>query len=128
MKRREFITLLGGAATWPLAVRAQQVFPTRPVHFILPFGAGSASDTTARLFAERLSARWGKPVVVENRPGGDGLVSLDAFVGAHEDHTMWFGLAGTFNLRPETRPQSDRERVGSGACRLDAGIHERQLN
>src|SRR6516164_7102194 len=84
---------LGGAA-------AQEIFPTRTVHFILPFGAASASDTTARLFAERLSARWGRPVVVENRPGGDGLVSLNAFVGAHDDHTMWFGPAGTFNVLP----------------------------
>jgi len=85
--------LIGGAA-------AQQVFPTRTVRFILPYGPGSASDTTARLFAERLSARWGKPVVVENRPGGDGLVSLDAFAGAHDDHTMWFGPAGAFNVLP----------------------------
>jgi hypothetical protein len=77
------------------ATLAQQTFPTRTVHFILPFGAASASDTTARLFAERLSARWGKPVVVENRPGGDGLVSLDAFVSAHDDHTMWFGALGS---------------------------------
>src|SRR5499433_2820944 len=87
------LQLTGGAA-------AQQMFPTRTVRFILPFGPASASDTTARLFAERLSARWGKPVVVENRPGGDGLVSLDAFVGAHDDHTMWFGPAGTFNVLP----------------------------
>jgi tripartite-type tricarboxylate transporter receptor subunit TctC len=79
---------------------AQSMFPARAVHFILPYGAASASDTTARLFAERLSARWGKPVVVENRPGGDGLVSLDAFVGAHDDHTMWFGPAGVFNVLP----------------------------
>src|ERR1700737_995560 len=79
---------------------AQPKFPARTVHFILPYGAGSASDTTARLFADRLSARWGKPVVVENRPGGDGLVSLDAFVGAHDDHTMWFGPAGLFNVLP----------------------------
>ena len=44
------LQLIGGAA-------AQQMFPTRTVRFILPFGAGSASDTTARLFGERLSAR-----------------------------------------------------------------------
>src|SRR5208337_4205975 len=87
------LELIGGAA-------AQQMFPTRTVRFILPFGPASASDAAARLFAERLSARWGKPVVVENRPGGDGLVSLDAFVGAHDDHTMWFGPAGTFNVLP----------------------------
>ena len=87
------LQLIGGTA-------AQQTFPARTVHFILPFGPASASDMTARLFADRSSARWGKPVVVENRPGGDGLVSLDAFVGAHDDHTMWFGPAGTFNVLP----------------------------
>ena len=66
------------------------------MRFILPFGAASASDTAARLFADRLSGRWGKPVVVENRPGGDGLVSLDAFVGAHDDHTLLFAPTSTF--------------------------------
>ena len=87
------LQLIGGAA-------AQETFPARTVRFILPFGPASASDMTARLFADRLSARWRKPVVVENRPGGDGLVSLDAFVGAHDDHTMWFGPAGAFNVLP----------------------------
>src|SRR6516225_12473418 len=102
LPRRRFLHLAAGAAALPAvsSIAWAQAYPTRTVRFILPFGAGSASDTTARLFAERLSARWGKPVVVENRPGGDGLVSLDAFVGAHEDHTMWFGPAGTFNVLP----------------------------
>jgi tripartite-type tricarboxylate transporter receptor subunit TctC len=84
----------GGAAT------AQSTYPTRTVRFILPYGAASASDTTARLFADRLSTRWGKPVVVENRPGGEGIVSLQAFVAANDDHTLWFGPAGIFTVLP----------------------------
>jgi tripartite-type tricarboxylate transporter receptor subunit TctC len=70
------------------------------VRFILPYGPASASDMTARLFADRLSKLWNKPVLVENRPGGDGLVSLDAFVQAHDDHVLWFGPAGAFNVLP----------------------------
>ena len=87
------LQLIGGAA-------AQQSYPTKTVRFIVPFGAASATDITARLFADRLSARWAKPVVVENRPGGDGLVSLNAFVDAHDDHVLWFGPAGVFNVLP----------------------------
>jgi tripartite-type tricarboxylate transporter receptor subunit TctC len=77
-------------------VQAQQTYPTHAVRFVLPFNPGSATDTTARLFADRLTARWGKPVVVENRPGGDGLVALKVFVDAHDDHTLFFGPAATF--------------------------------
>ncbi len=76
--------------------QAQQTYPTRTVRLILPFGPASATDVTARLLADRLTARWGKPVVVENRPGGDGLVSIKAFIDAHDDHTLYFGPAGAF--------------------------------
>jgi len=79
---------------------AQQAYPTRTVRFILPYGAGSASDITARMFAERLSPIWGKPVIVENRVGGDGLVALNAFVGAHDDHALFVGPAGSFEVLP----------------------------
>jgi tripartite-type tricarboxylate transporter receptor subunit TctC len=82
------------------ASAAAQSWPTRTIRFIIPFGPASASDITARLFADRLSARWGKPVVVENRPGGDGLVAIGAFTGANDDHTLLFGPAGTFAVHP----------------------------
>jgi tripartite-type tricarboxylate transporter receptor subunit TctC len=87
------LQFIGGAA-------AQQAYPTKTVRLILPFGPASATDITARLFADRLSKRWGRPVVVENRPGGDGLVSLNAMVDAHDDHALWFGPAGLFNVLP----------------------------
>jgi tripartite-type tricarboxylate transporter receptor subunit TctC len=70
------------------------------VKFILPFGAGSGTDITARLVTERLSARWGKPVVIENRPGGDGLVSIAAFLSANDDHTLLWVPVGTFAVHP----------------------------
>ena len=79
-----------------VAAPAQQTYPAHTVRLILPFGAASATDITARLFAERLTAKWGQPVVVENRPGGDGVVAVNAFLGAHDDHTLFFGPAGTF--------------------------------
>src|SRR5262249_21729466 len=60
-------------------------------------------------FADRLSARWGKPVVVENRPGGDGLVALNAFIGARDDHMLFFGPAAIFlvHLYDEEKPGYD---------------------
>jgi tripartite-type tricarboxylate transporter receptor subunit TctC len=77
-----------------------ETWPQRNVRFIVPLGPGSGVDIAARLFAERLSARWGKPVVVENRPGGDGIVGITAFVGARDDHTLLFAPAATFNAHP----------------------------
>ncbi len=79
---------------------AAQTYPTRAVKFILPFGAGSGTDITARLIGDRLAARWGKPVVIENRPGGDGLVSINAFISANDDHTLLWVPVGTFAVHP----------------------------
>ena len=77
-----------------------QIYPARTVRFIVPFGAASGTDIAARLFADRLAARWGKPVLVENRPGGDGLVAIAAFAAANDDHTLLFAPVGTFTVHP----------------------------
>jgi len=89
-----------GSAQVMGAAAAQQTYPTRTVQLILPYGAASATDIAARLFADRLSKLWGKPVVVENRPGGDGIVSLNSVLTAHDDHTLWMGPAGAINVLP----------------------------
>jgi tripartite-type tricarboxylate transporter receptor subunit TctC len=76
-------------------------WPQRPVKFIVPFGPGAGADIGARLLSERLPARWGgKPVVVENRPGGDGLVAIQAFLGANDDHTFLYTPSGNFTVHP----------------------------
>ena len=75
-------------------------WPTRPVKFIVPFGPGAGADIGARLFADKLSQRWGQPVVVENRPGGDSIVAIQAFLSANDDHILLFGPSGNFTVHP----------------------------
>ena len=79
---------------------AETAWPARPVKFILTLGPGSGVDIESRLFADRLSQRWGQPVVIENRPGGDGIVAINAFVGAHDDHVLLFSPTASFTAHP----------------------------
>lgn len=79
---------------------AQTAWPTRPVKFILTLGPGSGADIEARLIADRLAQRWGQPVIVENRPGGDGIVAINAFVTAHDDHVLLFSPTSSFTAHP----------------------------
>ncbi len=75
-------------------------WPTRPLRFIVTLGAGSGADIGARLLADRLSPRWRQPIVVENRPGGDGLVAINAFVTANDDHVLLFSPSASFTAHP----------------------------
>ena len=77
-----------------------QNWPTRPVKFIVPFGPGAGADIGGRLFAEKLTQRWGQPVVIENRPGGDSIVAITAFLTANDDHVLLFGPSGNFTVHP----------------------------
>ena len=80
-----------------------QTWPQRNVRLILPFGAGSATDSAARLLGERLATKWGKAVVVENRPGGDGLVAITAFTSAADDHVLLYASSASFMAHPYTQ-------------------------
>src|SRR5687768_5720381 len=86
-----FVIILVAALIADLSVAQRasaQAFPSRTVKFILPFGPASGTDVVARVVGENLSARWGKPVVIEHRPGGAGLVSINAFTGANGDRAL----------------------------------------
>lgn len=66
-----------------------QTFPVKPVRIITPFPVGSGPEGVVRLVADKLSRTWGQPVVVENRPGGNGFIAIDAFKrGASDGHDL----------------------------------------
>lgn len=89
-------------------------WPDRPVRLIVTLGPGSGVDIGARLFADKLSARWGQPVVVENRPGGDGMVAITSVLGARDDHVLLITPVSSFTAHPyfhNTLPYEPRDLV-----------------
>lgn len=77
-----------------------QTWPQRPVKFIVTLGPGSGVDFGARLLGDRLSKRWGQPVVIENRPGGDALVAVSAVIGANDDHVLLASPTSALTAHP----------------------------
>ena len=79
--RRTLSLALGVAAAAALAPQfaAAQQFPTKQVRIISPFPVGGGPDGVARLVADKLSRTWGTGVIVENRPGGNGFIAIDAW-------------------------------------------------
>jgi tripartite-type tricarboxylate transporter receptor subunit TctC len=90
---------LGTPFVTPAPAQAQS-WPTRPVRLIVPFGPGAGADIGARLFADKLSQKWGQAVVIENKPGGDSIVAIQAFLSANDDHVLLFGPARNFTVHP----------------------------
>ncbi|MGE8317499.1 MAG: Bug family tripartite tricarboxylate transporter substrate binding protein [Comamonas sp.] len=82
------------AALAPLA-RAED-FPSKPIKFIVPFGPGSGTDTSARYYGKKLQELTGQPVVVENRPGGNGFIAVKQALAAPADgYTVFIGSNST---------------------------------
>src|ERR1044071_6455952 len=98
------------ARTWLIALAmvlgsvsafAQGAYPDKPVRFIVGFTAGSATDITARLFAQKFQEAWNVPVTVENVPGAGGSVGGDRVAKAAPDGTTFYwGANGALTINP----------------------------
>src|ERR687883_1586504 len=79
---RFFAWLAAGALSF--AALAQE-WPAKPVRIIVPFPAGGSADLLPRAVAEKLTERWGQPVIVDNRPGAAGNIGADAVFRSDPD-------------------------------------------
>src|SRR5436189_5381391 len=101
LPRRKFLHLAAGAAALPAVSRVAraQAYPSRSVRIIVPFPAGQATDTIARLMGQSLSERLGQPFVIENRTGAGGNNGAESVVLATPDgYTLLpVGLSNAMN-------------------------------
>src|SRR5262245_54232837 len=95
LTRRQFSRGAAAAVAMPSIARAQ-TYPSRPIRFVLPFGAGGVADITSRLAAEKLGEKLGQRLVVENQPGPGGIAAARAVTTAAPDgHTLALLTNGT---------------------------------
>jgi tripartite-type tricarboxylate transporter receptor subunit TctC len=101
-RRGALRTLAGGvlAWTWPLGSRAADVWPTRPIRFVVPFAPGGSSEIVARATAAELARLLGQNVYVDNKPGGAGNVAMAEVAAASDQHTVILGHIGTLAVNP----------------------------
>ena len=78
------------------AAASSSDYPNRPIHFVVPFSAGSGTDVIARYFARKISELSSQPVIVDNKSGGNGFIAVKAVTGAPKDgYTIFVGSNST---------------------------------
>jgi tripartite-type tricarboxylate transporter receptor subunit TctC len=96
LPRRRFLALAAGAAAAPALPRIARAadYPTRPIHLVVGFPAGSGPDIIARLAGQALSARLGQEIVVDNRPGAGGNIGTEVAAHASPDgYTLFLAVS-----------------------------------
>ncbi len=102
---RRTLLAAGAGFSLPMAAARADAWPVRPIRMLSPLPPGTLHDATMRMFAEGLASRLGQPVVVDNRPGGEGLVATMAFLNLQDDHRLFFSFAGPVTVNPLTIPR-----------------------
>ena len=90
-----FAAALAGSAT------AQTTYPIKPIRMVSPYAAGGGSDTLARILGQKLFEAWGQPVVVDNRPGGGGVIGAETVARASADgYTLLVTPSAVLTINP----------------------------
>lgn len=93
--------VLLGASIFGAAAQQAVSWPSRPVRLIVPFAAGGNSDVLARTVGQKLSERWGQPVVVDNKPGGNTIIAaVEAARAAPDGYTLFLPVNSTLTVNP----------------------------
>jgi tripartite-type tricarboxylate transporter receptor subunit TctC len=102
MRLPRFLAIAWGAVALAAALgTAAQGFPNRPITIIVPFPPGGVTDPVARLVGQRISESTGQTVLVDNRPGGGGVIGAEIVKRAPADgYTIFFGHFGTHTVNP----------------------------
>lgn len=87
LNRRAALALSAAAALLTALPAQAEDWPTKPVRILTPFPAGAGPEAVLRVLAEKLQKKWGKPVIVENKPGANGFLAIDAFKRGATDGT-----------------------------------------
>lgn len=105
--KRSLCAVLGAMTMFGLAVSASaQSFPAKPVKIIVPSTPGDGSDILARALGQKLTERWGQPVVIENRPGAGGVVGTESAArSAADGYTVIMGNAGSHAINQALYPK-----------------------
>jgi tripartite-type tricarboxylate transporter receptor subunit TctC len=104
MRRWSHVFAAGLLAVTPPAIARAGTWPERLVRIVTgPLAVGSSIDTTARVLAEELSKTWKQPVVVDTRPGADGIIAAQAMLDARDGHTLLFTTHSVFTVVPLLR-------------------------
>ena len=98
VNRRVALSLVASAAL-PNIARAQAKFPSKTVKFIVPFPAGGINDVLARIAADKLQAKWGQPIIIEQKTGAGGNIGADQAAQAEPDgHTLFVSAPGPLSI------------------------------
>jgi tripartite-type tricarboxylate transporter receptor subunit TctC len=114
--RRMYRLSLGCAAAWFAAsglepvfmstVHAADQYPARPIRFVIPYPPGGGNDIVGRAIGERLGARLGQQVIVDNRSGGSGIIAAEIVAKSRNDgYTLLLGNSSTMAILPSLKPR-----------------------